>query len=76
MDTTKLQQALDDSLSWRKQELQQAKFLAEEASNTTRAYLCRAWTLVMYAHCDRFIKEASKLYLSHLKEFPKESYDY
>lgn len=76
MNPVQLQDALNESLSWRKQELQQARFLAEDASEINRAYLCRAWVLVMYAHCDQYIKEVSKFYLLHLKQFPKDSYDY
>lgn len=30
----------------------------------------------MYAHCDQYIKEVSKLYLGFLRENPRDSYDY
>lgn len=76
MDVDELENALSGSLAWRKQELQQARFLAEQATEISRAYLCRAWILVMYAHCDQYIKEASKLYLAHLVDYPRNSFDY
>ena len=76
MDQVELQDALDASLSWRKRELQQARFLAEEATGVNQAYLYRAWIMVMYAHCDQYVKDASRLYLTHLRKFPKNSYDY
>lgn len=76
MNAAELEQSLSNSLSWRKNELQQARFLAEESNDNSRQYLCRAWTLVMYAHCDQYIKEASKLYLAYLRDNPRESYDY
>lgn len=76
MNVADLEQSLSNSLTWRKNELQQARFLAEESNENSRQYLCRAWTLVMYAHCDQYIKEASRLYLHFLKNNPRESYDY
>ena len=76
MNATNLEHFLSHSLTWRKNELQQARFLAEESNENSRQYLCRAWTLVMYAHCDQYIKEISKLYLHFLKDNPRESYDY
>lgn len=76
MNKTELQCALGASLSWRKRELQQARFLAEEATDANQAYLCRAWIMVMYAHCDQYIKEVSRFYLEHLRAFPRNAYDY
>lgn len=64
MDILVFQSELDALTSWRKRELIQAHFLAENAQNDeARQYLCRAWVLMMYAHCDNFLKEATKLYL-------------
>jgi hypothetical protein len=76
MNLGQLEHSLSESLAWRKQELQQARFLAEDAEEASRQYLCRAWTLVMYAHCDQYIKEVSRIYLSYLKDNPRSSYDY
>lgn len=76
MDILDLEGELSESLSWRKHELQQAKFLAEQAGDSDRPYLCRAWTLVMYAHCDQFLKEASRSYLRYLQHHPRAGYDY
>lgn len=76
MNTTSLEHALSQSLTWRKNELQQARFLAEESSENSRQYLCRAWTLVMYAHCDQYTKQLAKLYLQFLSQNPRETYDY
>lgn len=76
MNILDLEAELSDTLSWRKHELQQAKFLAEEAGDSDRPYLCRAWTLVMYAHCDQFLKEVSRSYIRYLKSNPIENYDY
>jgi hypothetical protein len=76
MNILDLERELSESLSWRKHELQQAKFLAEKAGDSDRPYLCRAWTLVMYAHCDKFLKEASQSYLRYLQDNPRTGYDY
>jgi hypothetical protein len=76
MDLEELQSALSESLSWRKLELQQARYLAENAAEIDLPYLCRAWTLVMYAHCDQYTKETSRLYLEFLRSNPRDSYDY
>lgn len=76
MNLEELQNGLSESLSWRKMELQQARLLAEEANEVGMPYLCRAWTLVMYAHCDQYVKEAAKFYLLYLKEYPRADYDY
>ncbi|MCV6575088.1 MAG: MAE_28990/MAE_18760 family HEPN-like nuclease [Cohaesibacter sp.] len=76
MNYEALQQALTASLTWRKREIQQARDLAENARSIEEPYLCRAWTLVMYAHCDQYIKEASRMYLEFLRYNPRESYDY
>lgn len=68
MDILELQEKLDNLSAWRKSELIQAHFLAENAQNKeAKRYLCRAWVLIMYAHCDNFLKEATKLYLSYVK---------
>ncbi len=68
MDITDLLEKLDVLSAWRKKELLQAQFLAENAENESEArYLCRAWVLMMYAHCDNFLKESAQTYLSYLK---------
>lgn len=76
MNIQALESELETSVSWRKQELQQARFLATEATDLDRPYLCRAWTLVMYAHCDQFLKETARTYLNYLQNNPRVSYDY
>ncbi len=76
MTLEELQSDLSASLAWRKLELQQARDLAEGASENSTPYLCRAWTLVMYAHCDQYLKEVSRLYLCFLRDNPRQSYDY
>ena len=76
MNLEELQSNVSEALSWRKIELQQARYLAENAAEIDLAYLCRAWTLIMYAHCDQFVKEISRLYLEFLRSNPRDSYDY
>ncbi len=76
MDYEEFQSAAWESVAWRKHELQQARYLAQNATEVNLPYLCRAWTLVMYAHCDQFTKELSRLYLEFIKNNPSESYDY
>jgi hypothetical protein len=69
MTIAELQEILDRLSSWRKKELFEAQFQAENAKNKQASmYLCRAWVLVMYAHCDNFLKEASKNYLLFSKD--------
>lgn len=68
MHITDLLGKLDALSAWRKKELSQARFLAENAKNEeARRYLCRVWVLVMYAHCDNFLKESTRIYLEYLK---------
>ena len=68
MDITVLQNSLDALSAWRKNELLQAHFLAENAETIeSKRYLCRVWVLMMYAHCDNFLKEAAKSYLAYVK---------
>lgn len=68
MDVLDLQNKLDSLTAWRKSELFQAHFLAENARNDdAKRYLCRAWVLMMYAHCDNFLKESTKIYLNYAK---------
>jgi hypothetical protein len=68
VDILCLQKKLDDLSAWKKKELSQAYFLAENAKNDEeKKYLCRAWVLIMYAHCDNFLKESSKLYLMYAR---------
>jgi hypothetical protein len=76
MQIIELQSILDEERSWRKQELSHARGLAEErAGRPDEAYLCRSWTLMIYAHCDQFLKVAARSYLQHLNIFPRDSYD-
>jgi hypothetical protein len=69
VDLLALQKELDTLSIWRKRELIQAHTLAENATtNTAKRYLCRAWVLMMYALCDNFLKEATKLYLNYCEK--------
>jgi MAE_28990/MAE_18760-like HEPN len=64
-----LQQHLDELSAWRKDELSLARSLAEQATDgAARRYLCRAWTLIMYAHCDNFLKMATECYVEYIKD--------
>lgn len=67
MDILELQTLLDRQAEWRKQELTQAYELASSAEEKYLQYLCRAWVLMLYAHCDNFLKESSKNYINFLK---------
>jgi hypothetical protein len=74
MDVLELQKQISNLLIWRKQELLAAKKLAENAQDKIeREYLQRVWVLVLYAHCDNFLKEASKVYFEYVKsrDFPQ-----
>jgi MAE_28990/MAE_18760-like HEPN len=75
MNSLELQKNLDGLSSWRKKELSLARGLAEKEQNEEiKKYLCRAWTLILYAHCDNFLKEASKYYLTYLEGTPLKNY--
>jgi hypothetical protein len=64
-----LQRHLDALSAWRKEELSLARALAEQATDSAaRRYLCRAWTLMMYAHCDNFLKKATEYYVAYIKD--------
>ena len=68
MDTIELLVKLDELSGWRKKELIQAQYLAENSSNVeSTRYLCRVWVLIMYAHCDSFLKQAASAYFQYLK---------
>ncbi len=68
MDILQLSNQLDSLSAWRKRELIQAYFLTENAHNDeSKRFLCRAWVLMMYAHCDNFLKESAKLYIAYCK---------
>jgi RiboL-PSP-HEPN len=70
-----LQRYLDELSAWRKDELSLARFLAEQATDTAaRRYLCRAWTLIMYAHCDNFLKMATVRYVEYIKDHMPDNY--
>lgn len=75
MDILELQDKLDELSAWRKRELFHASSLAENAKNDeAQRYLCRVWVLIMYAHCDNFLKEASKQYIEFVKSNPSKNY--
>jgi hypothetical protein len=63
----KLQESLVGSSSWRIKEIILARDLALDAEQKgeTEAlrYLCRAWIVILYAHCDQFLKESVRLYI-------------
>jgi hypothetical protein len=75
MDILELQDQLEQQAAWRKRELFQAHQLASSAENESdRDYLCRVWVLMLYAHCDNFLKETSKHYLKFLKQNKNKKY--
>ncbi|WP_319412000.1 MAE_28990/MAE_18760 family HEPN-like nuclease [uncultured Cohaesibacter sp.] len=77
MDIGDFQRRLDEIRAWRKLELSNARMLAENhESGNEVSYLCRAWTMMIYAHCDQSLKLIAKEYLSFLKEHPRSDYDY
>lgn len=77
MTLDELQSKLNEVRAWRKQELTNARRLAETAHNQRdQELLCRAWTLLLYAHCDQSLKESAKCYLSFLEHNPRDDYDY
>jgi MAE_28990/MAE_18760-like HEPN len=70
-----LQRHLDELSAWRKDELSLARSLAEQATDiASKKYLCRAWTLVMYAHCDNFLKNATQRYVEYIKDHMPTNY--
>lgn len=76
MKIVELQRSLDDNTSWRKKELLQAQFLTENAhTDEAQRYLCRAWVLMMYAHCDNFLKEATRSFLEYIKVNAHDEYN-
>ncbi|MDP9758335.1 MULTISPECIES: MAE_28990/MAE_18760 family HEPN-like nuclease [Agrobacterium] len=77
MEVEQLQTRLDEIRAWRKLELSHARSLAERHRGSAEfPYLCRVWTMMIYAHCDQAVKLISKEYLSFLKATPRQSYDY
>jgi hypothetical protein len=70
-----LQHHLDELSAWRKDELSLARSLAEQATDTAvRTYLCRAWTLIMYAHCDNFLKKSTEHYVNYIRDHMPNNY--
>jgi hypothetical protein len=68
MDILALQSKLDQQAAWRKRELYQARSLANSAGNDeAQKYLCRVWVMILYAHCDNFLKESAKHYIKYLQ---------
>lgn len=77
MKVEQLQANLDNIRAWRKLELSHARGLAERHHATAEfSYLCRVWTMMIYAHCDQSLKLISKEYLRFLRGTPRHSYDY
>ncbi|MBK3799171.1 hypothetical protein GAY33_08010 [Azospirillum brasilense] len=77
MDLEALQASLDEARSWRKLELSHARALAESRRGCgEEAYLCRAWTMMIYAHCDQALKLVAKAYMKFLMTNPRADYDY
>ena len=75
MDSLELQQRLDALSLWRKKELSLARDMAENEDNEERKrYLCRVWTLMLYAHCDNFLKQAAKYYIEYLETSRPKNY--
>jgi hypothetical protein len=49
--------------------------LAQEARNDEeKVYLCRTWVVMMYAHCEKFIKQAAASYVTFVEHNPKDDY--
>ncbi len=72
-----LQASLDEARSWRKLELSHARALAEARQGYgEEGYLCRAWTMMIYAHCDQALKLVARAYLKFLQANPRQDYDY
>lgn len=63
---------LDRSISWRKKELTQQKFIADSASSVDSYVLRRSGITLLYAHWEGFIKDASHIYLKYLSNTPLE----
>jgi hypothetical protein len=77
IDAVELQAQLDAIRAWRKIELSHARSVAERhKSSAELPYLCRAWTMMIYAHCDQALKMVAKEYLNFLGEVPRPGYDY
>lgn len=77
MTIEELQNNLDIIRAWRKIELSHARGLAERyRASAELSYLCRAWTLMIYAHCDQSLKLICKEYLSYLASNPRGDYNY
>lgn len=77
MNIADLQANLDGVRAWRKVELSYARGLAErQRGSAEEGYLCRAWVMMIYAHCDQALKLIAQQYIEFLKENPRGSYDY
>ena len=61
-----LQEMLDWEMSWRAKEIRVFKDAADKYEAKERVYV-RAGIAILYAHWEGFIKEASKIYLSHIQ---------
>jgi hypothetical protein len=77
MDAVELQARLDAIRAWRKIELSHARSVAERhQSSAELPYLCRAWTMMIYAHCDQALKLIAREYLNFRRDVPRKDYDY
>lgn len=77
MNIDDLQNNLDYIRAWRKLELSHARAIAERHRDTAEeSYLCRVWTIMIYAHCDQSLKMIAKEYLQFLDFNPRASYNY
>lgn len=77
MNIEDLQAKLDNIRAWRKIELSHARSVAERHRSAAELpYLCRAWTLMIYAHCDQALKLICREYLNFLISNPRENYSY
>lgn len=71
-----LQNSMDSFSSWRKKELISARVLSENTMNDQeKNFFYRSWVVMQYAHCDRFLKELAKAYLSFLIDNNREKYN-
>ena len=61
-----LDQAIDDEVTWRKQELTTALKLIQQSSGTIRRANIRSGVLILYAHWEGWIKSVARLYIRHV----------
>lgn len=62
MNMIELQKSIDEQTGWRKRELLEAEYSVSNAMNKRqKRYLCRSWTLFLYAHVDNFVSESVRI---------------